>query len=35
MGNDQGTKFIGLDVHKNSTSLTIADEGTNGGAKLY
>ena len=30
MKNNQNTKFIGLDVHKQSISLAIADEGAEG-----
>lgn len=35
MGNNQNTKYIGLDVHKNSISLAIADDGPAGEVRLY
>jgi len=35
MGNEKSIKFVGLDVHKNSISLAIADDGSNGEVRLY
>lgn len=35
MRNDQSIKFIGLDVHKDSISLAIAENGSNGEVRLY
>jgi transposase len=35
MGTDQSTKFIGLDVHKNTISLAIANSGADGEVRLY
>ena len=35
MGNDQSTKFIGLDVHKNTISLAIANSGEDREVRLY
>ena len=35
MRNDQSIKFIGLDVHKDSISLAIAENGPNGEVRLY
>ncbi len=35
MGKDYSTKFIGLDVHKDSITIAIADGGRNGEVRLY
>ena len=35
MKNNQSTKFIGMDVHKNSISLAIADDGAEREVRLY
>jgi transposase len=35
MRNGQSIKFIGLDVHKDSISLAIAENGSNGEVRLY
>jgi transposase len=35
MGKDHITKFIGLDVHKNSISIAIANEGSDGEVRFY
>ena len=35
MEKDYSTKFIGLDVHKDSITIAIADGGRNGEVRLY
>jgi hypothetical protein len=35
METNQSTKFIGLDIHKNSISLAIASNGEDGEVRLY
>jgi transposase len=35
MGSDQSTKFIGLDVHKNTISLAIAKSGADEEVRFY
>ena len=35
MGKNYSTKYVGLDVHKNSISIAIADGGRDGQVRLY
>lgn len=35
MGKDNSIKFVGLDVHQNSITLAIADNGPEGEVRLY